>query len=186
MGAQVMTQIDGENGSSSSPAPRFLSREMSAGSHGAEKLLDGRAFRAAVDHAMLRADQTNSPMILLILNVADEIKPTGRRDALQNLAEVVVVSSRKTDSVGWYQDGSGELSVGLILGDAREERARNVTEEVRRNFASREAGFVSSPAPLGPEITCEVFDYPGEVQLEEIRPQESKQLWWCPGEAPNA
>ena len=82
------------------------------------KPLDEESFRRVIAVERKRTERSKAPFVLMLLEVANQ-GAEGFGSALHSVVSVLLSSSRDTDIVGWYKDGTtvGALFTGLMAGD---------------------------------------------------------------------
>jgi lipopolysaccharide/colanic/teichoic acid biosynthesis glycosyltransferase len=76
-------------------------------------------FRRMISIERKRTERTKEPFLLMLLDAGSQANSEMNSKALENMATSLLISSRETDIIGWYKEGTivGVLFTGLELGD---------------------------------------------------------------------
>jgi len=83
------------------------------------KALDEESFKRVIAIERKRTERSKSPLVLMLLEVANHQGAERTSAALDSVVSVLLASSRDTDLVGWYKDRMtvGALFTGLVVSD---------------------------------------------------------------------
>jgi lipopolysaccharide/colanic/teichoic acid biosynthesis glycosyltransferase len=94
-------------------------------------------FREQLKREKLRAERSNTPFVLLLLDVCTTSGgQENRLRGLEYLAAIVQERTRASDMQGWYHD-DGKEWVGIILPDTARKGAMHVLEKIEVSFKRR-------------------------------------------------
>ncbi|HVN94204.1 MAG TPA: sugar transferase [Terracidiphilus sp.] len=85
------------------------------------KPLDETTFRRMIAIERKRTERSKAPFVLMLLEAVSERGPKKSAVTLNRVTGALLASSRDTDLVGWYKNGTmlGTLFTGLIVNDRR-------------------------------------------------------------------
>ena len=88
-------------------------------SAGERDVLNERAFRRMIAVERKRTERSKEPFLLMLLEAGNQPGSEMKGTALDNMASALLASSRETDIVGWYKDGTalGVMFTGLAEND---------------------------------------------------------------------
>ena len=83
------------------------------------KSLDEASFRKVIAVERKRTERSKAPFVLMLLEVANHQGAEKTARALESILSILLSSSRDTDLVGWYKEGTtvGALFTGLVVND---------------------------------------------------------------------
>lgn len=82
-------------------------------------VLNEPIFRRMISIERKRTERSKEPFLLMLLDAGTQVSSELSSKALENMASSLLASSRETDIIGWYKEGSivGVLFTGLEVGD---------------------------------------------------------------------
>jgi lipopolysaccharide/colanic/teichoic acid biosynthesis glycosyltransferase len=88
-------------------------------SAGEREVLSERAFRRMIAIERKRTERTREPFLLMLLEAGTQAATGANGTALDKIASALLASSRETDLIGWYKDGTivGVIFTGLVVKD---------------------------------------------------------------------
>jgi hypothetical protein len=129
-----------------------------------EGLLNSVDFERALLRERARSDRTGSQFLLLALKVV-HLDTRWKRDeeTMHTLAQAVRQRCRISDVAGWYR--SENKQIGLILPATPRDAAHFLVRAIEAIF-HRRARRRTPPDRLLPEIVCDVYSYPGDLDAQ--------------------
>lgn len=97
-----------------------ISEALFEGTAAAERdVLKEDAFRRMIAIERKRTERSREPFLLMLLEAGSSPNGAGADKTLEGIVVAMQSSTRETDVVGWYKDGStvGVLFTGLVLSD---------------------------------------------------------------------
>lgn len=131
--------------------------------NGVEGLMSRAAFEHVLECERARADRSEVPFTLLVIDVA---MPRAREEYGQSLALLATVLKRRLrvcDSFGWYGNRIGAMLVG-----AKEEHVARIWKDIQTAFVEEAHAELSRRLPL-PELNLRVYTYPSNLQKTFLR-----------------
>ena len=82
-------------------------------------VLDEKTFRRMLAIERKRTERSKEPFLLMLLDAGTQNGSELNGTALENMANSMLISSRETDIIGWYKEGTtiGVMFTGLVIKD---------------------------------------------------------------------
>ncbi len=90
---------------------------------GSHTILSEDAFRRMIASERKRTERSHNPFLVMLLDLGEEKLTNGSTGTLGKILDVLALSTRETDAVGWYKDG---LVVGVTFTELYVEEKRNI------------------------------------------------------------
>src|SRR5579864_8008459 len=90
---------------------------------GSRTILSEEAFHKMIASERKRTERSHKPFLVMLLDLGEERLTNGSSGTLGKILDVLVMSTRETDAVGWYKDG---LVVGATFTELDVEERRNI------------------------------------------------------------
>lgn len=130
---------------------------------GVRDLMSRSAFEHVLECERARADRSEIPFTLLVIDVATPRNRDEYGQSLTILSSVLKRRLRLCDSFGWYGTRVGALLVG-----AKEEHVSRIWKDIEKAFVEEAHAELSRRLPL-PELNFRVYTYPSNLQKTFIR-----------------
>jgi hypothetical protein len=101
-----------------------------------------------------RAERTNSPFALVLLDVALDREQPEYGQAMQVLSEILHARVRRADTAGWF-----EHRLAVILTDIQPECIDGICDYIEGEFQSQVRDRLDRQCP-SPALVCEVYLHP--------------------------
>ena len=141
-------------------------------------LLSEELFRGVLVRERRRADRSNRPLILIVLEI-DGLADRSAAD-WRALTDTLAVVRRETDMMGWFRH---HTSIGLLLPEVSQaedlagELREQVALELTRRMASRAAAAVSIQVHVHPHPMTRLTElHPVDPIVSEERPRPLRQI----------
>jgi lipopolysaccharide/colanic/teichoic acid biosynthesis glycosyltransferase len=118
--------------------------------------LDEQIFRRMIAIERKRTERSKAPFLLMLLEVTSEGDPKSDKQTLEKIISILLSSSRDTDLIGWYKDGSivAAMFTGLVAHEKRsifDTFLAKVTTTLRDELTPQQFGQVSISFHLFPD-----------------------------------
>lgn len=82
-------------------------------------VMNEQTFRRMISIERKRTERSKEPFLLMLLDAGSQADSAMNSKALENMASSLLASSRETDIIGWYKEGSivGVMFTGLEIAD---------------------------------------------------------------------
>ena len=90
---------------------------------GSHSILSEAAFHKMIASERKRTERSHKPFLVMLLDLGEERLTNGSTGTLGTILDVLALSTRETDAVGWYKDG---LVVGVTFTELYVEEKRNI------------------------------------------------------------
>jgi len=86
---------------------------------GEREVLNEETFRKMLALERKRTERSKEPFLLMLLEAGKQHNPAKSAKALDGMISVLLQSTRETDVIGWYKDGTtvGAIFTGLVIND---------------------------------------------------------------------
>src|SRR5579864_9369607 len=93
------------------------------GQEGSRTILSEEAFHKMIASERKRTERSHKPFLVMLLDLGEERLTNGSTGTLGKILEVLALSTRETDAVGWYKDG---LVVGVTFTELDVQERSNI------------------------------------------------------------
>jgi len=93
------------------------------GQEGSRTILSEEAFHKMIASERKRTERSHKPFLVMLLDLGEEVLTNGSTGTLGKILEVLALSTRETDAVGWYK---GALVVGAMFTELDVDERRNI------------------------------------------------------------
>jgi lipopolysaccharide/colanic/teichoic acid biosynthesis glycosyltransferase len=90
---------------------------------GSHAILSEEAFHKMIASERKRTERSHKPFLVMLLDLGEERLTNGSTGTLGKILDVLALSTRETDAVGWYKDG---LVVGVTFTELDVQERRNI------------------------------------------------------------
>ena len=90
---------------------------------GSHTILSEDAFHKMIASERKRTERSHKPFLVMLLDLGEERLTNGSTGTLGKILEVLALSTRETDAVGWYKDG---LVVGVTFTELDVQERSNI------------------------------------------------------------
>jgi len=90
---------------------------------GSHTILSEDAFHKMIASERKRTERSHKPFLVMLLDLGEERLTNGSTGTLGKILDVLALSTRETDAVGWYKDG---LVVGVTFTELDVQERRNI------------------------------------------------------------
>jgi lipopolysaccharide/colanic/teichoic acid biosynthesis glycosyltransferase len=100
---------------------------------GSHTILSEKAFHKMIASERKRTERSHKPFLVMLLDLGEERLTNGSTGTLGKILDVLALSTRETDAVGWYKDG---LVVGVTFTELDVDERRNILNTMLTRVSS--------------------------------------------------
>lgn len=89
----------------------------------ARSILSEKAFHKMISSERRRTERSHKPFLVMLLDMGDEMPADGEANSLLKILDVLSLSTRETDAVGWYKN---DLVVGVMFTEIDAEEKKHI------------------------------------------------------------